>query len=275
MPIVFACAGSHAPGITAWTETAPKEQVDRFLGGYNTVQQELAASRPDTILLLTSEHWANFFLDHIGAFCIGRGESFEGPIEPWLRVGKAFVPGNPKLAEAILHHCYENGFELSYAEELKLDHGSMVPLQFITPEMSTRVVPLIFNTLATPRPTARRCFALGQILGSFLEHSEERIAVVATGGLSHDPGEINHGVIDTEFDAEFLSRFENSDLDRLSTYSDGELLKAGAGTLELLAWICLAGVMAKHKPHVVVYEAVKPWATGVGIVSYAPVTPRA
>ena len=48
MPIVFACAGSHAPGITAWTEKAPREQVDRLVvGGYNTVQRELAASRPD------------------------------------------------------------------------------------------------------------------------------------------------------------------------------------------------------------------------------------
>ena len=270
MPIVFACAGSHAPGITAWTEKAPREQVDRFVGGYNTVQRELAASRPDSILLLTSEHWANFFLDHIGAFCIGRGESFEGPIEPWLRVGKVIVPGNPKLAKSILDHCYENGFELSHAEELKLDHGSMVPLKFITPEMNTSVVPLIFNTLATPRPTARRCLALGQVLGPLLERSDERIAVVATGGLSHDPGEINHGFIDKEFDQEFLSRLEEGDLNRLSAYSDAELLKAGAGTLELLAWICLAGVMAKHKPHVVVYEAVEPWATGVGIVSYAP-----
>ena len=185
------------------------------------------------------------------------------------------MPGNPKLAKAILHHCYESGFELSYAEELKLDHGSMVPLKFITPQMNTSVVPLIFNTLATPRPTARRCLALGQVLGLLLERSDERIAVVATGGLSHDPGEINHGFIDREFDAEFLSRLEKGDLDRLSAYSDGELLKAGAGTLELLAWICLAGVMAKHKPRVVVYEAVQPWATGVGIVSYAPVPPRA
>ncbi len=183
------------------------------------MQRELAASRPDSILLLTSEHWANFFLDHIGAFCIGRGESFEGPIEPWLRVDQAVVPGNPKLAEAILHHCYESGFELSYAEELKLDHGSMVPLKFITPQMNTSVVPLIFNTLATPRPTARRCLALGQVLGVLLERSDERIAVVATGGLSHDPGEINHGFIDRVFDAEFLSRLEKGDLDRLSAYS--------------------------------------------------------
>ena len=34
MPIVFACAASHAPGMTAWTEAAPKEQADNFLGNY-------------------------------------------------------------------------------------------------------------------------------------------------------------------------------------------------------------------------------------------------
>src|SRR5580693_6439231 len=130
MPISFACAVSHAPGMTAWTNAAPPEQKDRIYGGFERLRRELDASGTQVLVLLTSEHWANFFLDHIGAFCIGRGESFEGPIEPWLRVGKAIVPGNPKLAEAILHHCYESGFELSYAEELKLDHGSMVPLKF-------------------------------------------------------------------------------------------------------------------------------------------------
>ncbi|MYZ49487.1 hypothetical protein [Propylenella binzhouense] len=269
MSIVFACAGSHAPGITAWTEKAPKEQVDRFVNGYKSVHEELVASKPDTILLLTSEHWANFFLDHIGAFCIGRGESFEGPLEPWLRVAKSNVPGNPALANAILEHCYENGFELNYSDELKLDHGSMVPLSFITPQMDMKVVPLMFNTLATPRPTARRCLALGRTLRPLLEESGERIAIVATGGLSHDPGEINHGFIDRAFDSEFLESLTNADLDRLGAYTDAEILKAGAGTLELLAWICLAGIMGEKRPRVVAYEAVEPWATGVGIVSYA------
>ena len=78
MPIVFACAGSHAPGITAWTEKAPREQVDRFVGGYNTVQRELAASRPDSILLLTSEHWANFFLDTSGPSASGAVNCLKG-----------------------------------------------------------------------------------------------------------------------------------------------------------------------------------------------------
>lgn len=268
MPIVFACAASHAPGITAWTEAAPPEQVAAVNKGFSNLAQSFAAARPDTVLLLTSEHWNNFFLDHASAFCIGRGEAFEGPVEPWLRIQRTKVPGYPALAERLLEHCYEAGFELSHSHELKFDHGSMVPLNFLTPAMSTRVVPIFFNTLAPPRPRASRCYALGRHLRAALDESPERIAVVATGGLSHDPGEVNHGVIDMEFDDRFMKRMSEADEAALCGYSDAELLAAGAGTLELLAWICLAGIMGRQRPVVVAYEAVKPWATGTGMLAY-------
>ncbi len=268
MPIVFACAASHAPGITAWTEAAPREQLDAVNDGFARLASSFRDSRPQTVLLLTSEHWNNFFLDHASAFCIGRGNSFDGPVEPWLKIARTKVPGNPALAERMLSHCYEAGFELSHSHELKLDHGSMIPLHFLTPDMATSIVPIFFNTLAPPRPRASRCHALGRHLRTMLDASPERIAVVATGGLSHDPGEVNHGVIDVEFDRTFMQRMSQSDEAALCSYSDAELLAAGAGTLELLAWICLAGIMGRERPSVVAYEAVKPWATGTGMLAY-------
>lgn len=268
MSIVYACAGSHAPGIRAWADAAPSDQLERFFSGYEETRDALAAAKPDAILLLTSEHWANFFLDHVGAFCLGRGESFEGPVEPWLKVEKSTVPGHPEVAEAILNRCYAEGFELNYSHELKLDHGSMVPLSFLTPGMDIPVVPLFFNTLMTPRPTARRCLELGRVLRPLLAELPQRIAVVATGGLSHDPGEVGHGRIDTDFDNRFLQTITGGDLNALGAYTDEEILAAGAGTLELLAWICLAGVMEGTESRVVAYEPIKPWATGVGVISY-------
>jgi len=267
MAIVYACAGSHAPGIRAWTERAPQQQVDHLFGGYATVREELQKARPDMVVLLTSEHWINFF-EHVGAFCVGRGETFEGPVEPWLRVENATIKGDPAFATRLLDHCYANGFELSYTHEMKLDHGSMVPLSFVTPDMDVRVVPINFNTLATPRATPSRCVALGRMLRPFLDAAPERIALVATGGLSHDPGERKHGFIDTDFDARFIADMTSGDPDRLARYVDADLANAGAGTLELLAWICLAGIMGQQKARLVAYEAVVPWATGMGIVSY-------
>ena len=267
MSIVYACAGSHAPGLTAWADAAPPTQKEKLFSGFETIRDELAAAHPDVILLLTSEHWANYF-ETIGAFCLGMANAHEGPTEPWLKVPRTRVPGDPELADALLAQAYASGFEISYAHEMTLDHGSMVPLHFLTPDMNVKVVPLLFNTLSSPRPTPARCVALGEALRPALEASPRRIALVATGGMSHDPGESRHGWIDTEFDATFIDRMSRADLPALASYRDDDLVNAGAGTTELLAWLCLAGIMGKRRARLVAYEAVAPWATGIGILSY-------
>ena len=102
MPIVFACATSHAPGMTAWPEAAPNDQAEKILGSYRKLGEMLAASKPDTLVAITVEHWANFFLNHMPAFCIGRADHYEGPIEEWLRIPKARVPGDAKLSAELL-----------------------------------------------------------------------------------------------------------------------------------------------------------------------------
>ena len=33
MPIVYACAASHAPGLTAWADAAPAEQKNKLYAG--------------------------------------------------------------------------------------------------------------------------------------------------------------------------------------------------------------------------------------------------
>jgi aromatic ring-opening dioxygenase catalytic subunit (LigB family) len=151
---------------------------------------------------------------------------------------------------------------------MELDHGTMIPLHFLTPAMNYPVVPIMFNTLADPQPTARRSLEFGRVLGQFAAESKKRIGFVATGGLSHDPGERNHGTIDSEFDHRFLTQMAACDTEQLALYTRGQFAAAGSGAFELLAWIALAGAVNGRKGEVVAYEAVKPWATGVGMVQY-------
>jgi Catalytic LigB subunit of aromatic ring-opening dioxygenase len=95
------------------------------------------------------------------------------------------------------------------------------------------------------------------------------IGLIATGGLSHDPGERNHGVIDSEFDHRFLATMAG-DAGVLAAYTRVELAKAGAGAFELLSWVALAGALGGRRGEVVAYGAVKPWATGVGLMTFTP-----
>ena len=272
--ISFACAVSHAPGMTAWAEAAPPPQRECIHNGFERLKGELAASGTEVLILLTSEHWANFFLDHIGAFCIGRAASYRGPIEPWLKVDKAEIKGDPELATALLETSYEEGVEPSFAYELEFDHGTMVPLHFLMPGMELPVVPVFFNTLAKPQPTARRCLELGRLIGDIAKNSPRRIGLIATGGLSHDPGERHHGVIDIEFDRQFMAAMAAGEVKRLARYSRADFAAAGAGAFELLSWIALAGALDGRKGEIVVYEAVRPWATGIGMMAF-PEAPAA
>src|SRR5262249_2641872 len=159
----------------------------------------------------------------------------------------------------LIDACYAEGIEPGYAHELEFDHGTMVPLHFLTPQMKLPVVPIIINTLASPQPSAARCLALGDVVGRYARQSAKRIGIVATGGMSHDPGEARHGWIDEAFDRTFLTYMQGANLERLARYTSADFAAAGAGAFELLAWIALAGALKQFSGEVMSYEPVVPW----------------
>ena len=87
------------------------------------------------------------------AFCIGRAEHYDGPVEEWLRIPKARVPGDAKLAAQLIDACLDGGFDPTFSDELLLDHATFLPLHFLNPNMAIPIVPVIINTLTPPMPT--------------------------------------------------------------------------------------------------------------------------
>jgi aromatic ring-opening dioxygenase catalytic subunit (LigB family) len=203
------------------------------------------------------------------AFCIGRAEHYDGPIEEWLRIAKARVPGDAKLGTELLNACLDGGFDPTFSDELLFDHATFLPLHFLNPGMTVPVVPVILNALTPPMPSPRRCFTFGQFIGKFLHNNGKRIAVIATGGLSHWPGEAKHGKINSLFDNAFLENLTKCDYAKLTAYSHEEIRKeAGSGGHEIRTWIALAGAVQGWKAELLAYEPVVPWATGCGLVEF-------
>jgi aromatic ring-opening dioxygenase catalytic subunit (LigB family) len=264
--IVGAFGLSHAPGITAYPEAAPPDQLATLLAAFQRVQGRIADLNPDAIVVITPEHWTNFFLDNMPAFCIGMAERYRGPTEDWLRVDRTDVPGHPELARAMLEDAMDAGIEPAFAHELLLDHGAMVPLHFTRPAMDVPVVPIILNCLQPPFPRATRCYAFGQSIGRTLRARGERVVVIASGGLSHWPGHVRHGTINQPWDRRFLDLVLAGEGEQLSQYSEEEIAEGGTGGQEIRPWITLLGATGAGPAALFAYEPVTAFATGYALV---------
>ena len=81
MSLVFAGVCSHAPGITGRAQRADPAVRDAFYAKLDEMRRQIEATRPDALIVVAAEHFANFFMNNMPAYCIGMGESYEGPIE--------------------------------------------------------------------------------------------------------------------------------------------------------------------------------------------------
>ena len=243
MTLVFAGITSHGPGITARAERADPALRDPFYASLGRMRASIEAARPDAIMIVAAEHFANFFMNNMPAYCIGMADEYEGPIEDpeWLRIPRRTVPGNADLSRRIVSKVMDEA-DVAYAEEWKFDHGIMVPLSFLTPAYQLPVVPVNINCQGPPLTPLHRAYAFGGALRSAIDSVPERIALVGTGGISHWPATPNSGKINEAWDREFLARWLRNDREALTAYSDAETLaEAGQGGFEIRTLISIAG----------------------------------
>jgi len=243
MSLVFAGVCSHAPGITGRKDRADPVVRDAFYASYDRMRQAIEAQRPDALVVIGAEHFANFFMNNMPAICVGMGEHYEGPIEDevWLGIKHTRVPGAPELSKRLITDVMQD-IDLAYAQEWKFDHGIMVPLSFLTPRYDLPIVPVNINCQGPPLIPLKRCYEFGRALRRACDRAAERIAVVGTGGISHWPASPDSGKINEPWDREFLQHFLSNDREALLAYRDEDTWRdAGQGGLEIRTFVALAG----------------------------------
>lgn len=266
--IVFAAGMSHAPGIAAFPDAPPREKRERFFGAAAEAHRRLEAIRPEVLVLIAPDHFTNFFVDNMPAFCVGLNETYVGPVEEWLQLDSRVVQGASNVATDILSTSFEHGVDLAFAKTLKLEHGVMVPLTLLTPAMNIPIVWIMLNCQVPPLPPLRRCWELGRVLRKVIDRRPERFAIIGSGGLSHHPGAAEMGDIDDEFDREFLGCLESPNKDTLLSISPERIDRAGFGAWEIRQWLTVAGTVPERRGHTLTYEAIREWDTGCAITLF-------
>jgi 2,3-dihydroxyphenylpropionate 1,2-dioxygenase len=267
--LVFAGACSHAPGITGRAGRADPEVRDAFYENFHRLRGALEETRPDALIVIAAEHFANFFMNNMPAFAMGIAEDYEGPIEDeqWLAIRRTRIPGAPALAGRLLERVMEE-IDLAYSEEWKFDHGIMVPLHFLTPRYDLPVIPMNINCQNPPLPPLGRCWALGQALRSACDARPERIALIGTGGISHWPCTPDSGKINEAWDREFLDHFVHNRKDRLLAYTNEEIYRdAGHGGFEIRTFVTVAAATEGSTGELWFYAPVPIFAVGCTVAT--------
>ncbi len=242
MSLAYAGLCCHAPGITARSHLAEPQQYQRLVAAFDRQRQAIRDSGAQALMMVSSEHFANFFMDNMPAYSIGMADSYESPIEDpaWLKIPRVRVPANPGLSLRIIEEVLQT-CDVGYAQEWKFDHGIAVPLNFLTPDYDLPIVPVNINCQAPPLTPLHRVWEFGRALRRAIDKSPERIALVSTGGTSHWPCTPDSGRINLAWDQEFLERVLNTRKDKLLSYVDSKTYaSAGQGAFEMRTSICLA-----------------------------------
>ena len=272
MSLVYSGVLSHAPGITGRAEMVDNiEKRDEFYAALEQQRQDINDAKAEAIIVIAAEHFANFFMNNMPAYCVGIGETYEGPIEDpkWLAIEKTTIPGAPDLGKRLTRIVMET-VDVAYSEEWKFDHGIMVPLHFLTPDYDLPVIPVNINCQGPPLSPLHRAWIFGEALRRACDQVPERVALVGTGGISHWPATPDSGKINEAWDREFLDRLMSHDKNALLGYNDENIYRdAGQGGFEIRTFITAAAA-AGGKGDLQFYTAELPiFAVGCTVASFS------
>jgi aromatic ring-opening dioxygenase catalytic subunit (LigB family) len=285
MPFVAAVAASHAPNIllepgAEWDEfmmlhyrmapqaasAKPSLEAQQTLRrdaekAYAALRADLEAARPDVLIVVANDQFVNFAYNNIPTFFVTLADEVKGQF-----TRHRFQYRNDKeLGRAILKAGIDAEIDFSFGEYIELQHTQNVPLHFLLPEPKIPILPIYVNTWVEPVPTPRRCYRVGELIRKVADGWKERVAILATGGLSHFPGSPRIGEIDTTFDHKLLEILREGKGRSLADYSVEDICKAGDS--EFLNWMVVIGSVGDVKAKETFYMP-DHVATGWGFVSW-------
>jgi protocatechuate 4,5-dioxygenase beta chain len=273
--IVSAMAMTHSPGLTGWFDRAPREHQDQAAAAMNVMRERLLAARPDVIVGFSNDHLLNWPINNTPEYTVGIGALHMGPADwydEWLALDKYRLPGHPALARYLVTEGARRRLAFAYLREMQFDDGFSVPMHYLNPGGDVPLVPVSMNCTVPPIPTPERAYHVGTVLRDMIRAYPEdlRVAVLATGGLSHEPGGPRYFWVDEAFDRWFLDLLRAGDHRALLRECTLERMEAAGsgGTAELLAWI-VAMAFTRGPAEVLAYMPAVAWRTGTGMVVWS------
>jgi 3-O-methylgallate 3,4-dioxygenase len=224
--------------------------------GIDALAETLAGASPDVVLIVGDDQREMFLDDGMPTLAVYWGDSIECIPKPEEELPPSLRPARwanygeeretyrcvPDLGRHVVERMMTEGFDVAQLRQQPagrtIGHAFNFVKIRIMRERAVPMLPVMVNTYFPPnQPTAGRCHEFGRALRRAIESwpADTRVAVVASGGLSHF-------VIDEELDHRVLDAFRSRDEGRIAGITQAELM---SGTSEIRNWVVIAGA-AEH-----------------------------
>ena len=229
----------------------------------DALAEKYAEVAPDVAVVIGNDQREMFTEDNFPAFSVFWGDTIENrprteeqiaKLPPGIAVAErghappenASYDGLPSLGRHIIQSLMEQEFDVAASSRLPAGSGysNGIPHAYgfvyrqIMKDQVIPNVPVVLNTFYPPnQPSAARCYKFGEALKTAIESwdSDQRVAVFASGGLSHF-------VIDEELDRHVLDALQTQDASKLTAIPDNRFQ---SGTSEIKNWIPLSAIMTE------------------------------
>jgi Catalytic LigB subunit of aromatic ring-opening dioxygenase len=269
------------PEIESETPQVLQGYIDRIQRGFDVLQGQIEAYRPDVLLVVGDDQAEVFTEANMPTFCLFTCAEVHGSINISLideREDENHIAlrCDSDLSLHLLNELNRKGFDVSESKELRplgkpkrgIGHAFTRPVVKVTPQLNVPIIPFHVNAYFPPMPSARKCYELGRSIANAVRDRPEKVAIMASGGLSHDPRGPRAGWIDAPLDRWVLEQLHSGNGEALCHLFefDSDTLRSGTG--EIRSWIVIAGACHGAMATIVDYIPAHHAVTGLGFAYF-------
>jgi hypothetical protein len=262
------------------TEEILRAKAKACQAALDRLADDLEAAAPDVVVVVGDDQEELFGPSNQPAFAVFFGDTvvmsnrFGGQDLPdWVRMmGRGYMmdnvhvlPGARQLALEVIQSLLDQNVDVAVSglvsdpDKAAFGHAYGFVVRRLFRGRNLPLLPVMLNTYYPPNvPSAARCHDIGQALRYAIETSvaDQRVAIIASGGLSHF-------VVDEILDRRVLESLAQGSSKTLRAIPRGAL---NSGSSEILNWVLAAGAL-EHLPlawseYQPIYRT--PAGTGVG-----------
>jgi len=175
--LVFAAITPHPPLLIPNIGKGEIKKIEKTRKAFEKLEQDLYLSKPDIIFIISphGSYFSDAFTINAHTHFISNFKEF-GDLET-----KCEWTGDPWMASKIDYEHNKANIPLRLIGEEEIDHGSAVPLFFLTKHLpNIKILPIGYSELSN-----KKHLDFGYMLKDIIMDTDKRIAVIASGDLSH------------------------------------------------------------------------------------------